>query len=254
MTDALVPTVVDEPLDFTVIANSPAEMETAQRSLILWAARKIQSMKQEIQEAAEQLALHKKNKWSPSGWLRQIGKLERRAEFYRKIKMALEAGYYIVPPFPVDIFAIKVKRNKPEARDTTVQWVRPDHHAQPAEVLRSGEGRYVDPLPLVASYKETEERDGKQVVVKHHYATDYREVDFPFKLARAEIRQATDRAMDLGVFDQMGALPRRRVRNRDPIICGQILVPDQPSSMRFSEERQAVTFFVTWWLDTRMLG
>lgn len=253
MIEALVPTVVDEPLDFTVIANSPAEMETAQRSLILWAARKIQAMKHEIAEAAEQLALHKKNKWSPTGWLRQIAKLERRAEFYRKIKMALEAGYYIVPPFPIDIFAVRVNRNTPHPRDTTSQWVRAGDHDQPADVLPAGQGRYVDVRPIVSSRKTTEERDGKQVVVRHHYATQYRDVDFPFKLARAEIRQATDRAMDLGVFDQMGALPRRK-RNRDPIICGQILVPDQPSYTRFSDEREAVTFFVTWWLDTRMLG
>ena len=36
---ALVPTVVDQPMDFTIIARSPQEMATAQKSMVLWAAR-----------------------------------------------------------------------------------------------------------------------------------------------------------------------------------------------------------------------
>ncbi len=43
MSNALVETVVDMPMDFTVIATSPKDMESGQRSLILWAARKIQA-------------------------------------------------------------------------------------------------------------------------------------------------------------------------------------------------------------------
>jgi hypothetical protein len=34
---AIVKTVNDMPMDFTVVANSPKEMERAQQSLILWA-------------------------------------------------------------------------------------------------------------------------------------------------------------------------------------------------------------------------
>ena len=57
MSSALVETVVDMPMDFTVIAQSPKEMETAQRSLILWAARKIQMVKNELTELREQQRL-----------------------------------------------------------------------------------------------------------------------------------------------------------------------------------------------------
>src|SRR6266581_3539299 len=99
---ALVPSIVDEPMDFTVVATNPAAMQDAQQSLILWAARKIQAIKGEIVSAREQFDLAKKNKWNPHSWGREVAKHEKRAEFYRKIKMALEAGYYIVPPFPID--------------------------------------------------------------------------------------------------------------------------------------------------------
>lgn len=246
MNAAMVSTVVDEPMDFTVIAHSPKEMEAAQRSLILWAARKIQALKGEVETAQEQLRLHKEKKWNTAGWQSQILKQERRAEFYRKIKMALEAGYYIVPPFPMDVFAIRTKAKTPKAMDST----HSHNHDQLPQVLPVGAGRYVNPTPTLDSYVEDEKHGDKMVAVKHYYATDFQDVDFPFKLARAEIREATDRAMGLGIFDTMGALPR--TRSPDPIICGQILVPNR-TLYRTYQHNTAVNFFVTWWLDTKTL-
>lgn len=242
---ALVETVVDMPMDFTVIAHSPKDMETAQRSLILWAARKIQMVKNEIEEARNQFKIHQENKWNTSGWRSQILKHEKRAEFYRKIKMALEAGYYIVPPFPMDVFAIRTKRAKPHEYISGSH----DNHNQPAQVLPVGEGRYVDPRPLRDSFPDTETRGGKEVEVTKYFATEYQDVDFPFKLARAEIRQMTDKAMGLKIFDRLGVLPR--VRNPDPIVCGQIIVPNQ-RFYRWSDGNY-VNFFVAWWLDTKTL-
>jgi hypothetical protein len=150
MSNVLVPTVLDDPTEFTVIANSPKEMETAQRSLILWAARKIQAIKNDIAEAVEQLNISKERRWNTDGWRREIGKHEKRAEFYRKVKTALEAGYYIVPPFPIDIFAIRTKRTAPVRKDST----HSDNHNQGAGVLAIGEGRYVDPKPIRRSYTD----------------------------------------------------------------------------------------------------
>lgn len=246
MTNALVTTVVDDPMDFTVIANSPKEMETAQRSLILWAARKIQMVKNDIAEAQEQFRIHAERKWDTKAWRSQILKQERRAEYYRKIKSALEAGYYIVPPFPMDVFAIRTKRAVPLPYESEHR----DNHNQPAQVLAIGEGRYVDPRPVRDSETDTVKKtDGSTRQVTRYFATEYQDVDFPFKLARAEIRDATDKAMRLGIFDRMGVLPR--VRNPDPIVCGQILLPNQ-TVHRWSEP-QAVNFFVSWWLDTKTL-
>ena len=250
--NALVSTVVDEPMDFTVIATSPKDMEAAQRSLILWAARKIQSLKGELDVATEQLKVFQQKKWNTHGWRAQLLKLGRRIDFYRKIKAALEAGYYIVPPFPVDVFAIRTDRRVPVRYDGS----NPDNHDQLASILPMGEGRYVDPKPVRNSYTETESHvvnhqtgEKKNVPVLHYYASEYSDVDFPFKLARAEIREATDAAMSLKVFDRMGVLPR--VRKPDPLVCGQILVPGK-TQYRYAEP-ECVTFFVAWWLDTKLL-
>jgi hypothetical protein len=243
---ALVETVVDMPMDFTAIALNPLEMEKAQRSLILWCARKIQSVKEEAKEANEQLEQAITNKWNSSGWKRQCMKLDRKAEFYRKIKAALEAGYYIVPPFPIDIFAIRTKAETPKAMTSGHR----DNHDQLPQVLSIGEGRYVDPKPVRESYvtSESDHKGGSKQVTKY-WASEFSEFEFPFKLARGEILQATHSAMQKKIFDQMGVLPRTRAP--DPVVCGQILYPDQ-KLYRFGQNK-AVTFFVAWWLDTRTL-
>lgn len=250
---ALVPTVVDEPMDFTVIATSPADMEAGQRSLILWAARKIQAIKTELTDAQHQLHECVTKKWNTAGWRGQVLKLERRATFYRKIKAALEAGYYIVPPFPVDVFAIRTNKALPKRMDSTHH----DNHDQLPQVLPIGEGRYVDPKPTRNSYTEIESRivnhqtgEKKNVPVNYYWASGFEDVDFPFKLARAEIKEATVKAMEHKIFDTMGVLPR--VRKPDPVVCGQIMVPNK-TLYRSWEHNEAITFFVAWWLDTRTL-
>lgn len=64
------------------------------------AARKIQFQKQEVAEAEEQLRIAKERKWETAAWRKEVAKRENQANYFRKIKAALEAGYYIVPPFP----------------------------------------------------------------------------------------------------------------------------------------------------------
>lgn len=252
MSNVLVPTVVDEPMDFTVIAKSPAEMAAAQRSLILWAARKIQFQKREIVEAEEQLRIAKERKWDTAAWRKEVTKRENQANYFRKIKAALEAGYYIVPPFPIDLFAIRTDRKKPQHMTSESR----DNHDQPAAVLPIGEGRYVDPKPVRESYVEVEKRkdyaSGQMVdkQITYYEATAFEDVSFPFKLARAEIKEASIKAMGLKIFDSLGVLPR--TRKPDPVICGQIYVPNI-KIWKNNEYNKAVTFFVAWWLDTKLL-
>lgn len=239
---ATVETVVEQPMDFTVFANNPADMVGAQKSMILWCARKIQAEKVELAEAQKNLDAAKANKWSPAAWARQVKLIEVKAEFYRKVKMALEAGYYIVPPFPIDIFAIRTNQSAPRGKFQTYKWR--DHHEKKAQVLTAGEGRYVSPDPKLEHRQYPEKNSKGELVPKDYWRpSEFQNVDFPFKLAKAEIMTATRAAMALKVFDQLGALPTHRAP--DPIICGQILMPHR--------NKQAVTFFVSWWLDTKTL-
>lgn len=249
MSNVVVPTVADELMDFTVIATSPADMEKGQRSLILWAARKIQAIKSEIAEVEEQLAIAVQHKWGRGGWQNQIRKHKARLEFYKKIKAALEAGYYIVPPFPVEVFAIRRSDNTPTYAGHNVSH-RNSITEERAEILPVGEGDYYDPRPKVGTDLENEtKKDGSVVPVKKFYADTLKAVDFPFKLAKPEILGKTAEAMALKIFDRLGILPGTR-RKPDPIICGQIIIPGQE---RWFFNPGVVNFFVAWWLDTSTL-
>lgn len=239
---AIAPTILDTADDFTVFANNPADMIGAQKSMILWCARKIQTEKVEMAEAQANLDAAKAHKWSPAAWAKQVKLRADKIEFYKKIKMALEAGYYIVPPFPVDTFAIRVKANAaPKGNWSDSSWHR---FEQSTKMLAAGEGHYVSPRPSreMTSFP-VKRKDGTEVQIKHWRPSEFIAADFPFKLAKAEIMEATRAAMGLKVFDRMGALPASRAP--DPIICGEILLPHRKG--------QSVTFFVSWWLDTKTL-
>jgi len=239
---ATVETVVEQPMDFTVFANTPADMVGAQKSMILWCARKIQAEKSEMAEAQKNLDAAAAHKWSTTAWSRQVKLYGEKVEFYKKIKMALEAGYYIVPPFPIDIFAIRTDKSAPRPKWQENKWR--DHHEQKARMLPSGVGAYVSPDPVLTSTTHSiPTKDGGKREITNWRPDEWAPADFPFKLAKAEIMSATRAAMALKVFDQMGALPTHRAP--DPIICGQILMPHRKG--------QAVTFFVSWWLDTKTL-
>ena len=232
---------LDDLADFTLVARSPGEMITAQQSLIAWAERKFAAEQELANEAQEQLDIATKNKWQTRGWRSRVNLSVAKIRFYQKIKLALEAGYYIVPPFDIDVFAIRTKRSSPSGSST---W-RHDRHLQTPQLLAAGEGRYVSDMPTVLVDEQTITKpDGKKEIEVQSWAEDFREVDFPFKLAKPAILSATAEALALRIFDTIGVMPGRRAR--DPIICGQILPPHK----RFGDP---VTFFVAWWLDTKTL-
>lgn len=243
--NALLPTTlraaIDEPADFTVIASNPAEMVGAQNQMIQWVIDKIDAEKLELAEAQANLRAALESGWKTTGWPERVNKLTAKIEFYRKMRLALDAGYYIVPPFPVDIFAIRVNRKSPREKPST--YVH-SQHMQEAQLLPAGEGSYVSPLPVAYGRSiEGPEKDGKPTRVTEYFAKHWKEAEFPFKLAKGQIMKAAQAAMALKVFDQIGALPGPRPP--DPIICGQILMPHRG--------RQPLNFFVAWWLDTATL-
>lgn len=249
---ALSPTLADMPADFTVIANSPKEMETAQRSLILWAARKIQAEKELLAEAKEQFEIAKRNKWGSGGWSRRIGLSEHHIEYYRKIKMALEAGYYIVPPFPITVFAVRTELKKPTDRRGWSDREVAETRGLPNSPTPAGLGDYVanrvGTKPF-DRYGNIDPITGKATKTTYHAPSYFRPVEFPFKLAKAAVMSETAKAMALKVFDQIGimgtAQEPKTVAVPDPIVCGQILP--------WFHKRKPVTFFVAWWLDTATL-
>ena len=233
--------LVTIPADFTVMALDPKGMETAQKQLIVWAAGRAEQEKAELADIEENLRIARDNKWSVKPWQGRAAKTRAKIVFYEKIKAALEAGYYIVPPFPIDVFAIRTKRASPMPKGKDYRHGNFDQNSQ---ALPAGQGEYHSPTPLIETDTWTENgKDGKPVNKSWTEAVEYQSADFPFKLAKPEILKATARAMSLKLFDSLGVLPR--YHSPDPIIFGKIKSTSQLSS--------PVTFFVAWWLDTASL-
>lgn len=231
-----------EPENLSLVALTPAELPAAQSAIIEWCDRKIESLTAAVNDLDKNIEIAKRNLWRCQGLQNAVNRDRRRIQFYEKIGAALQAGYLIIPNFPIDAFAVRVQRQKPPAIEHGYLNDRLRNAAP--ELLPIGEGRYVDDLQAYRD-KPTQEPDhqGKPETRHHFTPTDYyEEWDFPFALVKPTVLTAVERAMALKIFDQVGVV---RERKSDPIIVGQLI---DPRSTRYNQRR--VTFFVAWWLNT----
>ena len=137
--------------------------------------------------------------------------------YYAKIKAAVEAGYLIVPNFDIDVFAVRTQRRTPP--DTVGALT-----AQP-DLSPHGQGAYVDDRCFTDSFVETVKNSytGKDEDKTREFSTAYDYTpDIPLRGVKPIILDATQRAMALKIFDQIGVV---KARKQDPIIVGQIVQP-----------------------------
>ena len=225
-----------------VVALTPAEMVPAQASLVAWCGRKVQALEDEVAELELHHKLATENGWRTSVVTASLNRAAKRVTYYENMRVALEAGYLMVPNMPVDVLAVRVKRDAPVPQRRDSQWG--GFAARPQAGLPAGEGRYVDDALKYQDLSHVNTKDGKQVHVREYLADEYDEgVDFPISLTKPVVLDAVARAMALKVFDRIG-----RVQNgggRDPIYVGQLLDPRGNGRM--------TTFFLAWWVDTTSL-
>lgn len=229
-----------EVIDLSLVALTPSDMAPVQKELDDWCDRKIVSIRIELDELKDNLRVATESKWRTSGLSAAVRRTEKRIAYYEKIQAAVKAGYLIVPNFPVDLFAVRVKRAK-QAQQTSDY--RQTFGAK-AELLPAGEGRYVD--DTLAYYTEEydgNDRDGKAIVKSRNVSGDFEAMDFPVTLVKPEVLRATQRALALRVFDEVGVVQNRT--GKDPIVVGRLLDPRGNGRL--------CTFFIAWWLDTRDL-
>lgn len=224
--------------DITVVARNPRQMDDCQRALISWCERKLLWAQTNRDDLAENLEIAKKNKWGTGGLYRAHARAVKMVTFYEKVKAALEAGYCIVPNFPVELFAIRTNRKHPTRKNVSSIHNVPVHEP---EGLPAGEGRYVDDAQLVG--RGTYSDETRFVFAKKFIE----EIDFPFALAKPAILDATSTAMAAKLFDEMGVLPASS-KKRDPVVVGRIIDPRGSTY-----DKRFVTFLVAWFLDTRTL-
>ncbi len=213
-------------------------MVVAQRQLIAWCEKKIEVVRLETDELQAAAEHAKKMKWKSGTLESQYRKSVKLVEYYEKIKAALLAGYYIVPNFPIEIFAIRKKYGRRPKGHSTQYW---GSHQQDAMELPAGEGEYKNPVPIVERIASTTDNKAES------YPTDWDEMVFPITMSKAPIMEATSTAMGLKVFDQIGVMPATRRKKEDPVIIGQIFHKSGAYTSK------TVSFMIAWHLNTNML-
>ncbi len=228
--------------ELCVVARYPYQMQRCQAALVTWAEQKVANEQTAADDLATAVQHARDHKWATGAMSRAHTAAVKRVEFYTKIKLALEAGYCIVPNFPVDMFAVRTKRRKPNRHDS--KW-RGDVTRQTAQTLPAGEGEYQNPTALVSS--RVVDRDEKNNAIVRYFASGWDQLEFPFTTAKPQILEATQRAMADKFFDEIGVLPGK-AKKQDPIVVGRII---DPRSTTYNQVR--VTFLIAWWIDTRVL-
>lgn len=242
--------VTNAPPDVHLVARNPQQMEAARGNLEEWLKRKIEGIDRDIIDFNRSINQARSVNWNYASLERLRNKAVADQEFYAKILLAVEAGYTIVPDFPVDLFAIRVTRNTTRAKQRGSN--HSIHHAssmladETADVQRAGEGRYESPKQTYGggTYQETD-AGGKEIAKHFAFADGFADIVFPVRAARFEVMNATVEAMALKVFDQIGICPPQP--QADPLIIGQIL------SKKRGYTQKRVNFLIAWHLNLNEL-
>lgn len=225
-----------------ITATLPHEMAQAQQSLIAWFERKVAACRAQEQELRESWRIAQRNKWRSTALKRHADLAAARAVFYGKVKDALLAGYCLMPPLPIQVFAMRSDAKTPRAKYSYQRW---DTRTQTAKILPQGKGQYLNPVPLLNAETVTaptkENPDGTK---QGWWADEFQdEIDFPLTMAKPQVMEVVERAMALKIFDEIGVLPP--TRKDDPVIVGQIINPQPPSY----GQRRRVSFLIAWHLN-----
>ncbi len=235
-------------MDKTLVALAPGDLSNVQQQLTQWCQHRLVELGKELRDFRGNLRQARQMHWRRTSWERLISKTTAKMLYYVKIKKAVEAGYLVVPNFPAEIMAVRVAGHpgyKVGGYPTAVNEAKADLRLPP------GEGRYVDEMIPTRDATTYKVENGKYVQDQKRVTTygEYNEVpDFPMKLVKPVVLEATQHAMTLRLFDRIGLahggsdMSKAR-RKSDPLVVGQILDP----SDQYRQKR--VTFFIAWWLN-----
>jgi hypothetical protein len=218
-------------------------MVESQFQMTDWAENRLREARRNLTDIEINLEQAQENGWHLRGWQDQRRIAKKQVEFYEKVHAALAAGYVIIPDFPMDIFAVRTKKNYPDpnAYDSNRDW-QDTNREQQSEAPALGEGQYVSNLPVV---KQTKYQDGENTK-NHNWSSDFKPVDFPIKLVQPIVLEKTGKALEQKIFDVVGICPPKP-KGKDPMIIGRI------NFRQRGDVRKSVSFLIAWWMDTRDL-
>lgn len=233
----------------SVVANSTAELPGLQGPLIPWAQNKLEEARAEHAELAEAIEHAKKRKWKFTSMVKAAKNALSRFTFYDKVVKALEAGYMLFPPVPnAAVFAIRTDSNC-QWGTRWLEWGFPTRTAQ-AVGLPAGEGEYANPYVKWIHVSNRKNDQGKELRLWEPLHLE--DPTFPLVMAKPEIVEAVNAAMEMKVFDEIrmfpletvaGPTPRVRFpKEADPCILGSIF--DKRNDKRHY-------FLISWRIDQK---
>lgn len=221
-----------------VVAENPGEMQKAQATVLTWADAKLQAAKQDLLEARECHKTATQAGWNKAPFSKRVRTAELTVNYYEKVVAAIEEGYCIVPNFPVTLLAIRVLADLPDVNVHTPGYnpglVELDGADSDAAV---GEGEYIDPQVKVRENHWLQEKDAAGKVTQRWWKADeFRDVSLPVKFMKPRVLDATKHAMEMKIFDEVGALPARK--KTDPVMIGRIVGP----------KGKSLSFLISWFI------
>jgi hypothetical protein len=249
MTEQLVtttPAVIEQTF---LVARTSGEMRHAQGALQEWLTSKAASEESELEELDGMLRYAKAHKWRTNTLRARVKRQKQRVVFYEKCAAAVAAGYCVIPDFPIDLFAIRVKKELPTAPANQSTY---EHDARVADekpqLLPAGEGRYVSPEQAVMNSSYPTERDGKKTTMYMQEAIAFENPELPMKVATPAIMTAATEAMALKLFDEIGICPGtgRGRRRADPLVIARVLEGNHYNA-------KSMSFVIGWCVDVRGL-
>lgn len=248
----IVPTAPDGSL--TIVARSREEMSQSQGQLLAWCQAKLADAQEGLDQAEAVLAQAKRAGLDTRAATRLRRRALRRWIYFDKLTHAVAAGYTIVPPMlGGTTVAIRTRKRPPgTTRDarTLGRSSVPQIELGADLHLPRGEGRMVSPRPEQRRRTRTEVlKDGG---TRTHYRMvstgAWRAPELPAELCRPRIVESMERAIELGVFDELVAIGVRG-RDPDPLLCGLIRHHNPIGTWA----QRSVWFLLAWWIDTQTL-
>lgn len=224
-------------------------MQTAQVKAHAWCVTRLESARKELADARSVFDKLREGQFNTNRATSLIRRANRRILFYEKVLAALENGYYIVPPFDVQAFAIRVPAGRaPKAQVSDARWV-PEQKAIANTPV--GRGTYKNPVVARSMIDETQVKDaaGKLLRTDRTFENeDWKDsIELPPMLLQApEVIDCIKGVIEKKIFDSLGIAPQYRniapqYRSADPLIVGRI--------NHWNPARAPLTFFIGWWLS-----
>ena len=220
-----------------LIGQTPAEMQQAQQSMLAWARQRQRTAEYRVKALTKNIDAAKAAGLKVRPMQAQRRREVKRLYAYEKIADAINAGYYLVPNFPIDLFAVRKGAAKPKTGRTT-RYQDAGEFSQQPDQLRLGEGRYVNVLPFITSITDHSGDEPK----KMWYPISFDEqISPPAAIVSAGLLPQLVKAMKRKVFDAIGMVGP--IRQRDPMLVGQIIIHNNGYS------RREMTFLIAWWMQ-----